>query len=62
MEPTLSQIDDYNGNESPKKRRVVNLVVATLFGIGVIYTMAKITFDSAPDEIPHPVTAIPYAR
>lgn len=46
MEPTLSQIEDYNGNESPQKRKIVYMVVAGLLAIGLGYTMIKESVDS----------------
>lgn len=44
-EPTLDQIDDYNGNESPKKRNTVRLIVLCLIVIGIIYSFSN-TSDS----------------
>lgn len=40
-EPTLDQIDDYNGNESPKKRKTVRLIVLFLIVIGITYSVSK---------------------
>lgn len=41
MEPTLDQIEDYNGNESAEKRITVNLIIAGLFLVGFIYAGVK---------------------
>lgn len=40
-EPTLDQIDDYNGNESPKKRNTIRLVVLLLIILGVFYSISN---------------------
>jgi hypothetical protein len=46
MEPTLSQMDDYNGNESPQKRRTVYMVIGLLLALGLGYTMIKTSLDA----------------
>jgi hypothetical protein len=46
MEPTLSQIEDYDGKESPQKRKIVYMVVAGLLAIGLGYTLIKNSVDS----------------
>ncbi len=46
MEPTLSQIEDYDGKESPQKRKIVYLVIAGLLAIGLGYTMIKNSVDA----------------
>jgi hypothetical protein len=38
-EPTLEKLDDYNGNESPEKRRTIWLVVALALAVGAIFAM-----------------------
>jgi len=35
-EPTNQQIDDYDNNESPEKRKTVQIIIATLIFVGVI--------------------------
>jgi hypothetical protein len=35
-EPNMNEIDDYNNNESPEKRRTINLIMGTLIFIGII--------------------------
>ncbi|MCI4399090.1 MAG: hypothetical protein JHC37_00870 [Campylobacteraceae bacterium] len=36
-EPSLEKLDDYNGNESPQKRRTIWLVVIAALIIGAIF-------------------------
>jgi len=38
-EPSLEELDDYNGKESPEKRRMIWLVVLIALAIGVIFAM-----------------------
>ena len=37
MEPSLEQIDDYNGKESKSKKRTVYLVVGGLIVLGILF-------------------------
>lgn len=46
MEPTLSQIDDYNGNESKEKKFTVYFVVGLLVALGIGYSMVKAGLDT----------------
>jgi len=46
MEPTLSQIEDYNGNESKEKRYTVYAVAGFLIALGIGYSMVKFGLDS----------------
>ena len=46
MEPTLYDIEDYNGNESKEKRRTVLTVAVLLIALGLGYTMVKSALDS----------------
>lgn len=48
-EPSLDQIDDYNNNESPEKRRTIWMVIIGLIVVGIIYSAIKISFDSVDD-------------
>lgn len=51
MEPTLSQIEDYNGNESKEKRKMIYVVVGLLIALGLGYTMVKSSLDTKmPNE------------
>jgi len=58
MEPTLNQIEDYNGHESPQKRKTVYIVVALLIALGLGYTFIKNSVDA---NMPNS-TFIPYNR
>jgi hypothetical protein len=46
MEPTLNQIEDYNGNESKEKRNTIYLVIVLLIALGIGYTMIKSSLDA----------------
>ena len=46
MEPTLNQIEDYNGNESHEKKSTVYFVVGLLVALGIGYSMVKIGLDT----------------
>ena len=35
-EPTNETIDDYNNNESPEKRKTINLIIGVLVFIGIV--------------------------
>ncbi|PIF04133.1 MAG: hypothetical protein CSA86_03290 [Arcobacter sp.] len=48
-EPTLEQIEDYNGKESKTKRNTVRLVILFCISVGIVYSLAKY-FYSEPDE------------
>jgi len=50
-EPNMEDIDDYNGNESPEKRRTVNFVIISLLIVGAIYTSAHYFFGTVDDQI-----------
>jgi hypothetical protein len=40
-EPSLTKIDDYNGNESKQKRNTVRLIVILLLLFGAVLTYLK---------------------
>lgn len=50
-EPSLNNIDDYNGNESPEKRRTILIVIAICLIVGGIYTGFRIAYDTPSDYI-----------
>jgi len=50
-EPTLSQIDDYSGNESKEKRKIIYSVVFGLLVVGGIYTFFKSHYSHVSDYI-----------
>jgi hypothetical protein len=51
-EPNMSQIDDFNNNESKEKRRIINLVIFSGLAIGIVYTIAFNMFNQVEDQIP----------
>ncbi len=53
-EPTLSQIDDYNGNESPEKRQLVRKIIIGLLIVSAIYGVVKFSFSTPSDYIGTP--------
>lgn len=55
MEPTLNQIEDYNGNESKEKRYTVYAVAGLLIALGLGYSMIKVSLDanSSNEFIPY---------
>jgi len=47
-EPSLDQIDDYNGNESVQKRKTINNVIILCLVMGAILVGIKIyTYDNS---------------
>lgn len=36
-EPSLEKLDDYNGNESPQKRKMIWIVVLIALAVGAIF-------------------------
>ena len=42
-EPTMDNIDDYNGNESKSKKRTINIIIVSLLSIGIILAIIKST-------------------
>lgn len=50
-EPSLDKIDDYNGNESHEKNKIVKLVIAGLLIIGGIYAGIKIMYNDYSDYV-----------
>ena len=45
MEPNMHDIEDYNDNESPKKRRTVKLVVLFLIAFIILYGIVRVALD-----------------
>jgi len=50
-EPTMDQIEDYNGNESPKKKKIVRLVILFCITVGIVYSIAKYNNTNESDYI-----------
>ena len=53
-EPSLEQIDDYNGNETPQKRKTVRLIIAGLLILSAIYGLVKYNFSTPSDYVGTP--------
>ena len=53
-EPTLEDIEDYNNNESPQKRRTVKIVVAICLIVGAILAILKYNYNSNDDYVGSP--------
>lgn len=49
-EPSLDKIDDFKGNESPKKKRTVYLVVIFILCVGAVLTYLK-NSNAYPDYV-----------
>jgi hypothetical protein len=50
-EPTLAQIDDYNGNESPEKKRLIRNIIIGLIVVSALYAVVKFNFSTPSDYI-----------
>lgn len=50
-EPSLEEIDDFNGRGSEEKRRTVNFVILACLFVGAIYTIAKVNFNTVSDAL-----------
>ena len=50
-EPTLEGIEDFDNNESPETRSIINKVIVGLLVLGALYTSAKIYFSDVSDQI-----------
>ena len=50
-EPTLDKIDDYNGNESPQKRKIINNVIILCLVMGIILVATKIYTQDNSDYV-----------
>ncbi len=50
-EPTLNDMDDYNGNESPQKKRTINTIIIGLLVLGAIYGFIKFNYNSVNDYV-----------
>jgi hypothetical protein len=51
MEPRNADMEDYNGKESPQKRRTVFLVVAGLIIFGMLWDYMNVNFWNDTPEI-----------
>lgn len=50
-EPSLEQIEDYNNNESPKKRKTVRLVVLFIVAVAIAYGVMKSNYVSTDEYV-----------
>jgi len=50
-EPSLNQIEDYDNNESPQKRKTVRLVVLFCIVVGIVYAITKYNYNQESDYI-----------
>ena len=46
MEPNMNDIDDFNGNESPEKKKTVSKVILFIIGVIAILQITKMYFDA----------------
>jgi len=53
-EPTLSQIDDYNGTATPEKKKLVRNIIIGLLVVSAIYGFVKFSFSTPSDYIGTP--------
>ncbi|WP_456402300.1 hypothetical protein [Hydrogenimonas sp.] len=58
-EPTMSQIDDYDGPGSERTRKGVRRAIVSGLVIGAIYAAARLYFwDMGVDEVARPDTPV----
>ena len=50
-EPSLGQIDDYNGTATPEKKRLVRNIIIGLLLISAIYGFVKFNFSTTNDYV-----------
>jgi len=50
-EPSLSQIDDYNGTATPEKQKLVRNIIIGLLIVSAIYGLAKFNFSTPSDYV-----------
>jgi hypothetical protein len=53
-EPTLNNLDDYDGNESPRKRKTINRVIIFCLFMGAILVAAKLLTEDNSEYIGTP--------
>lgn len=53
-EPSMSKIDDYNGNESKEKRSTVNKVIILCLAVGAILVALKLAYNNPGDYVGTP--------
>ena len=50
-EPSLGQIDDYNGTATPEKKKLVRNIIIGLLIVSAIYGIVKFSFSTPNDYI-----------
>ena len=50
-EPSLEEIEDFNGNETPETRSIIKKVIIGILIVGAIYAAAKIYFSDVSDQL-----------
>jgi hypothetical protein len=51
-EPSMNEIDDYNNNESPEKRKTIHIIIVALLFIGLIsYALIKYNSSMPSDYV-----------
>ncbi|HIP12428.1 MAG TPA: hypothetical protein EYG73_06885 [Arcobacter sp.] len=50
-EPSLEKMDDYNGKESPQKRKIINSVIIFCLVMGAILVTTKIYNQDEQDYV-----------
>jgi hypothetical protein len=58
FEPTLGQIDDYNGTATKEKKRIVRNVILGLIVAGGIYSGFYNYFNAIEDQLPETANLI----
>jgi hypothetical protein len=53
-EPSLETIDDYDGKESPEKRKTVRFIILALILVGIVYSLIKTNSSEVSDYIGTP--------
>ena len=53
-EPSLGQIDDYDGKETPEKRKLIRNIIIGLLVISAIYGFVKFSFSTPSDYVGTP--------
>ena len=53
-EPSLGQIDDYDGKETPEKRKLVRNIIIGLLVLSAVYGFVKFSFSTPNDYVGTP--------
>ena len=53
-EPSLGQIDDYEGKETPEKRKLVRNIIIGLLVLSAVYGFVKFSFSTPSDYVGTP--------